>query len=239
MSRQEFVRHGQFIHLLYGTPAVNRAPEIVQIIDIINDYNDGNIPLLTRYLTTGSLAARQNVRAHLMEVISHFQNAFDADEYDQGGEYLSYDDQRAAAEERWDIAIERYEHPILANTVKRIWNMTHVLAETGFDSGYTDAMESGKFTWAALLEDFPNNDALIEDIYCRGIAAVLVAKVKRNVTARMHDVHIRNFLGWAGSHEDLARVIDLVCERDTFDCGTLQAVMLEQDGKAALGSGVL
>ena len=239
MIRQEFIRHGDFIHLIYGKPAVNRAPEIVQIIDIINDYDEGNIPLLTRYLTSGSMAARNNIRTYLMEVISHFQNAFDTDHYDQGGEYLSYEGQMAAAEERWDIAIERYDHPILANTVKQLWNMTHVLAETGYECSYSDAAESGKMTLGVLLEEFPNKDALPDDTYYRGIAAVLVAKIKRDVTARMHDVHIRGFLGWAGSHEDLTQVIDAVCERNTFDCRTLHAVMLEQEDKAALQSGVL
>lgn len=240
MVRQEFPRHGDFIHLLYGKPAVNRPAEIVQIVDIIDGYDENNLSLLTRYLTTGSPEARQHIREYIIEITTHFQNAFDADEHSMGGDYDNYEEQMLGAEVLWEIAVERYEHPIIPDMAHCLWNTANVLADTHSSFTVSEVMGNNILVRNTITNACTSLDGVVPEVQqWRGIAALTISRMNAAEPVFLDAEHLPGFIQWAGAHEDIGKVIDVASERRTFHHETLQGILLEQKGKPALGSGVL
>jgi hypothetical protein len=236
--QNEFPAHNEVMGLLYGTPARNYLPDIISILSNIEGLDEDTLPLLVRLLTTGSQNAREDVRKAFVATAASFQTAFDEAEHTHGqGDWNEYED-------RWDRFLDGYERPFIRNRLLEVWNAANVIDETGSNVIIRDII-SGMDKLAILLKSVnPDcDDAASTDRYWRGLAAIAVSRdglphLTEKGWVKL-DVAVPGFIEWAGNHEDIATVIDVARERDSFDRGLLEGILVEQGDKTALSSGVL
>jgi hypothetical protein len=239
MTGNEFPAHNEVMELLYGKPARKYLPDIISILSNIEGLHDENLPLLKRLLTSGSAKARQEVRDVFLHTATNFQMAYDSVEKGNWSDYAKDDE-----ESQWERFLDGHEHPVIQNKLLGVWNAANVVDETGTDVTVRDTI-AGMGTMPFIVEEIdPDHDKNADsDPYWRGLAAVAISRHGNpSIVTMDREVlsdTVTGFIEWAGTHDDITKVIDVARERGSFDRRLLEEILAEQGEKTALSSGVL
>lgn len=191
--------------LVYPNP-LERPENAAQRLMLVHEDYPANIPLFTRFLTTGTFEARNHARLLINGVLALLNDSMTPDELDDPEDFQ-----------------EAY-YPLSTINIRRIWNMTNVLSECGFpEEGRWDkiyqlgVMETIHTCLDPEQQGYPETDE-----YWRGTSLLSLTGIEPVVS------DVPGFVEWAGASSDPKGVLDAAMERESLHIPTLIGVMSER-----------
>lgn len=223
----------EIIDLLQGG-SMDHA-DLAMYLRYLDDDNSKTLPLFKKLLTTGTPQAQRAVESYLHEVIGDIKEAGDGGSSYDEDEMDDYDDHW-----NWIDRCPDAWHPHSTHNALRIWNTFNVMDEHGIEGNRYEIIH--RITELGTMHndlDPMMNPESMRNRFWRGAAAAAIGTEERN-TERAQWGHIKEFVQWAGRHEDIAIVINTVKERRILHPEMLDQVIAEKAGiSPAVREGVL
>jgi hypothetical protein len=228
--------HDELMRLIYQEEVPTfSATEARACLDVLQEDNEGTLPLITRLLSAGTHSGRERVKYLVRSALRHVHVQYKTS-------HLNLD---------WKLNCGNALSPRLSEQIIRNWNISNVLEET------EDAAEFGQtlrdvgashdyFGWT----DYPFKGETASDEYWRGLTALKLTGVEfrpapdRRARARVRDeysFHEKSFefIRFAGEHDDIQIVTKTAKERQTIDVATLRECISGDSGVPAVSAGAL
>lgn len=228
--------HDELLRLIYSTEVPSfSAAEVRACLDVLQDDDEGTLPLITRLLSTGTHSGKERVRYLVRSALRHVQAQYKTS-------HLNLD---------WKLNCGNALSPRLSDQIIRNWNISNVLEETEATAEFGQTLrEVGAahdyFAWT----DYPFKGETVSDEYWRGLAALKLTGVElqsapeRRARARVRDeysFHEKSFefIRFAGAHNDIRVVTHTATERQTIDVTALNKFIGGDSGVTAVSAGAL
>lgn len=192
-------------------------------LDMVRQSSDDCIPTAQHYLTTGCVTGRRwaagVIRSDLLDL--QFKKTH-LEDYESSGEL--------------EQACSSSLGTAFNSKVVRSWSTGAVLEETGRKPHISGLRADIDYIDDALTEDdaYTGHRRALDPVYWRGVAAFALSEVKADSFKDQ-----REFIDWAGTHDDISLVIDTAAERGTIVVSELKAIMEHPSVPASLRTGIL
>lgn len=174
------------------------------------------VALVIRLLSSGTLAAQEEVRSHLNSVLTIIDQ--DDNDPDKGEEPEPFG--------------EPLRHDIILS-----WHVANMATTTQADDDI-DSLEDSATGWDYLLHKGEGGERSPDDDYWRGLSILGICATHSEYEA--DEEKASEFIRWAATRTDPERIITISKERDTIDVATLRNVIDQQDQiTSGLRAGVL
>jgi hypothetical protein len=192
-------------------------------LDMIRKSSDDCIPTAHHYLTTGCVTGRRwaagIIRSDLLDL--QFKKTH-LEDYESSGELAQ--------------ACSSSLGSAFNSKVVRSWSTGVVLEETGRKPHISGLRADIDYIDDALTEDdeYTGHRRALDPVYWRGVAALALSEVQAKSFKDQ-----REFINWAGTHENISLVVDTAAERGTIVVSDLKAILEHEDVMPSLRVGIL
>jgi hypothetical protein len=194
------------------------------ILNMIDEDNAESIPLFIRLLTTGTESARARTRGVIKTDMIDIQEAFDAAKRGDTGSPV------------WKFDCMDSWHPASSDHALRAWNAMNVIEEVSNGANANDVFyQIGdlEMLYSAADPSFQNHPT--NDSFWRGTAALGMC----GDVPYKDDQHVKEFIDWAGNHDDIGMAVRVAVERDTLNVEVLEDILSRQDASSPIREGLL
>lgn len=211
--------HGEIADLLRAEG--QHVEDAEKCLELLQEKDDGVLPLAWELLTTGNSDGRKLVAGKLAENMLSIAE--------------SYEKNPA----KWRRTT--FKNRFLAPELAKVWSIANVCEELGMSLDIDDKKSFYQVygpisNYHYVLHQGMYPKAAVEPDYWRGFIALFHVKSERPY------IDIENaepFMTWAGKHENLRAVVDVARERETLDVNTLSGVLEDQNPSSPVRDGVL